>query len=397
MRNKMLTWLLYFLLVFSGGNAAADSLDSVEVSLLTCSPGTEVYELYGHTGIRCRFLSTNEDLVFNYGVFSFSEPHFIWRFVRGECDYQIGVETFDEFCWQYEHRGSAVYQQVLNLTPKEKENLLNALFENMRPENRRYRYNFLYDNCTTRARDKIEEAIDGKVIYKAPATSKTYREIIHQYTSDYPWTELGIDLCLGGKADKAITEREEMFAPLYMLEYADGALIQNPDGTTRPFVLSKSEVVKGRPTVVEKEFPLSPQQAGWIFLAVVGILILIERRLGKCFWWLDIILMTLQGGIGLVITMLFFFSVHPTVDSNWQIIVFNPIPLLAMPWVVHSAIKRQRNVYHFVASAVLTLFIIFSALMPQDFNMVVVPLVLILLLRSSSYVFIYLKGRERHA
>lgn len=390
MRNNMLKWLLYFILIFSGGNATANSLDSVEISLLTCSPGTAVYEQYGHTAIRCRFLKTNEDIVFNYGVFSFSEPHFIWRFIKGECDYQIGVESFEDFCWQYDRRGSTVYQQVVNLTPHEKEKLLNALFENMRPENRRYRYNFLYDNCTTRARDKIEKAIDGKVIY-SQGRNKTYRKIIHQYTFDYPWTMLGIDICLGEDADKIITEREEMFAPLYMLKYADEAMIQSPDGTTRPFILSKSEIVKGRPVVPEKTFPLSPLQVVWIVFGLVGILTIVERRYGKCFWWLDAILLTLQGGIGLVVAMLFFFSVHPTVDSNWLIIVFNPIPLLAIPWVVYSAIRHQRNVYHFVASAVLTLFIIFSALMPQNFNAVVVPLVLILLLRSCNYVFIYLK------
>ena len=182
-----------------------------------------------------------------------------------------------------------------------------------------------------------------------------------------------------------------MFAPLYMLKYADDAMIQSPDGTTRPFVLSKSEIVKGRSVVLEKTFPLSPLQVVWIVYGLVGILTILERRYEKCFWWLDAILLTLQGGIGLVVAMLFFFSVHPTVDSNWLIIVFNPIPLLAMPWVVYSAIKHQRNVYHFVASVVLTLFIIFSALMPQNFNAVVVPLVLILLLRSCNYVFIYLK------
>lgn len=394
----MLTWLLYFLLIFGGGNAAANSLDSLEVSLLTCSPGTAIYELYGHTGIRFHSLATNKDIVFNYGVFNFSEPHFIWRFVQGKCDYQIGMEPFDEFCWQYERRGSVVYQQVLNLTSQEKEKLLDILFENMRPENRRYRYNYLYDNCTTRARDRIEEAIDGKVVYPKPDHPKTYRQIIHQYTADYPWAELGNDICLGADADKIISERQEMFAPLYMLKYADEAVIQNPDGSTRPFVLSKSEVVKGRPIVVEKEFPLSPRQVVWTLFVIVAVLTILEYFVNKRFWWVDAILMTLQGVIGIVVTLLFFFSIHPTVDSNWQIIVFNPIPLLMMPWVVYSAIKHQRNWYHYAAGVVLTFFIIFSALIPQDFCVVVVPLALVLLLRSCSYIFTYIKGRgKKHA
>ena len=110
-------------------------------------------------------------------MFSFNRPNFIWRFTRGECDYQIGALPFAYFAEEYEGRGSAVYQQVLNLRASEKERLWTLLVENMRPENREYRYNFLYDNCTTRARDRIEEAVEGKIIYPEQDTVRTYREI----------------------------------------------------------------------------------------------------------------------------------------------------------------------------------------------------------------------------
>ena len=39
--------------------------DSVEVSLLTCSPHDEIYSLYGHTAIRYHDLRTGEDWTFN--------------------------------------------------------------------------------------------------------------------------------------------------------------------------------------------------------------------------------------------------------------------------------------------------------------------------------------------
>ena len=243
---RYLRFVFLYTLLYIGGMAHAFPADSVEVSLLTCSPGTEVYSLYGHTAIRVKSYTTGEDWVFNYGVFSFNRPNFIWRFTRGECDYQIGALPFAYFAEEYEGRGSAVYQQVLNLRASEKERLWTLLVENMRPENREYRYNFLYDNCTTRARDRIEEAVEGKIIYPEQDTVRTYREIIHQYTAQHPWAELGNDICLGAESDRHISVRDEMFAPFYLLRYANGAMIQGSDGSTRPLVLSQSKVVEGR-------------------------------------------------------------------------------------------------------------------------------------------------------
>lgn len=136
--------------------------DSLEVSLMTCSPGQEVYALYGHTAIRVNNYATGEDWVFNYGMFSFNRPNFIWRFTRGECDYQIGAAPFEYFIREYAERGSAVYQQTLNLTTSEKLRLWALLTENMLPENRVYLYNFFYDNCTTRARDRHRRGCVGR-------------------------------------------------------------------------------------------------------------------------------------------------------------------------------------------------------------------------------------------
>ena len=264
----------------------------------------------------------------------------------------------------------------------------------MRPENREYRYNFLYDNCTTRARDRIEEAVEGKIIYPEQDTVRTYREIIHQYTAQHPWAELGNDICLGAEADRPISVRDEMFAPFYLLRYANGAVIQGSDGSTRPLVLSQSKVVEGRDVEIQKEFPWSPALSVWILFFCVAGLTVVERWRHACFWGIDIFLMSLVGGIGLVVTFLFFFSVHPTVGSNWQIWVFNPIPLVAMPWVVWCAVKRRKTYYHPLNASVLILFMFFSALLPQDFCVVVVPLALALLLRSCSYWISYRKKEK---
>ena len=178
--------------------------DSIQFSLLTCAPGNEIYALFGHTAIRYQNFSRGVDLVFNYGMFSFNTPHFVYRFVKGETDYQLGITPYPYFESEYAFRGSSVYQQILNLTYSEKMSLLKLLQDNYLPENRIYRYNYFYDNCTTRARDQIEKSIQGQVVYPSVSWHKTFRGIVHEFTKGSPWDELGIDLCLGAEADKPI-------------------------------------------------------------------------------------------------------------------------------------------------------------------------------------------------
>lgn len=176
----------------SGRQSMVESFraDSIQFSLLTCAPGNEIYELFGHTAIRYQNFSRGVDLVFNYGMFSFNTPNFVYRFIKGETDYQLGIMPYPYFESEYALRGSSVYQQVLNLRQPEKLKLLELLEENYLPENRIYRYNYFYDNCTTRARDQIENSIQGKVIYPSVDWIKTFRGIVHEFTQDSPWNQL---------------------------------------------------------------------------------------------------------------------------------------------------------------------------------------------------------------
>ena len=131
-------------------------MDSVEVSLLTCEPGTETWSQYGHNAVRWHDKQRGGmDVAINYGVFTPDAPYFVLRFILGLTDYQLGVVPFELFCAQYEYEKRAVCEQVLDLDNADKEAIFSALQVNMRPENVVYRYNYFYDNCTTRARDLL--------------------------------------------------------------------------------------------------------------------------------------------------------------------------------------------------------------------------------------------------
>lgn len=362
--------------------------DSIQFSLLTCAPGTEIYSLFGHTAIRYQNFTQNRDLVFNYGMFSFSTPNFIFRFVKGETDYQLGITEFVPFEAEYMFRGSSVYQQVLNLTQEEKNRLLELLVLNYQPQNRIYRYNYFYDNCTTRARDQIERCINGKVIYQDSVEEKSFRGIVHEFTKGFQWEELGMDLCLGAEADEMIDIRQQMFSPFYMRAFADRAYIEEPDGKVRPLVLKEEVIVNAERDEDEAEFPFSPMTCAIAFLVVNVLFAVLQVLKKKIYWGWDIVLYLSQGIAGCIISFLFFFSVHPTVGSNWMILLFNPIPLLYLPFMVYNDVKRNNDRYHIVNLVYLTFFMLLMPVIPQEFNLTVLPLALGLWCNAMSHTIV---------
>ena len=373
--------------------------DSVRVSLLTCAPGSEIYSLFGHTALRYENPAKGEDWVFNYGLFSFDTPNFVYRFVKGETDYQLGVIPYRYFEGEYAMRESSVYQQELNLTEKEKENVIRLLRENYLPANRVYRYNYFYDNCTTRARDKVEQGIEGKVVYPESEKMCSFRSIVREYTAGHEWSAFGIDLCLGSEADEPIDERKQMFSPFYMLEYARGAMIHRAD-TIVPFVKeekllldfsSKDEGVFEKDEDVSLPSPWTCALIWWVLTFVVTAL---GIKNGKVYWLWDVLLFGAQGLGGCIIAFLFFFSVHPTVGSNWLLMILNPLPLFYMPFMVYKAIKGKTDVFHVINTVVIIVFIILMPIVQQKFNATVLPLALNLLTCSVGHLIIYNRRKK---
>lgn len=383
--------VLWMMLVGTAGFAQQKG-DSLRVSLLTCSPGPEVYQLYGHTALRVRDLRNNQDFVFNYGVFDFNTPHFTWRFVLGECDYEVMAYPFDFFLEEYRHRGSSVVEQVLALTDDEALRIVCNLVVNARPENKTYRYNFLLNNCTTKARDMVEQSVKGRVVYAEAVEHSTYRQLLHRYTHDHPWAEQGNDLLLGAACDTVLTDRAMQFLPELLMTYFADAQIADSLDIRRPLV---AETVELLPLV---QLPaseddiwdtLTPTLIGWLALGVALLIFLLEYVTHRMWWCVDAVLMTAQGVAGLLIGFMFFFSQHPTVDTNWQLWLFNPMPLACMPWVVIWAFKHKNCLYHYLNMLVLTLFVVFTLWIPQQFSAMTLPLAFVLLTRPFSYFILY--------
>lgn len=332
------------------------NMDSVEISLLTCRPRQNVYSLYGHTAIRIQDKQNHLDMAVNYGMFSFDKPFFILRFVFGLTDYSMDIEDFEAFRIYYATRGAGVKQQTLNLTKEEKRAIIDAIIKNYEPQNRVYRYNYFYDNCTTRARDILLDNIKGTIRYQTRnKNSESYREMIHDYNEQQRWARFGNDLLLGIKADFPTNHEQQQFLPDNLRKDFDNAVVIDKNGQKRALVSNSSWVVLPGTQAEWSGFPLSPTTCAIIFFVIVVAFSIYERCKTKMFWGMDIFLMLLTGLCGLILLAMVF-SQHPTVRVNLQILLLNPISLIFL----YPTVKcLRRNIIHRWLMAWMILIVLF--------------------------------------
>ena len=368
-----------------------EQFDSIEVSLLTCSPHEEIYSLYGHSALRWHDMRQNglnagNDIVFNWGIFNFNKPYFVLRFVFGLTDYELGPIPYQPFCNYYQEWGSSVTEQVLNLTPEEKMRLQAALAENLKPENRIYRYNYFYDNCSTRPRDIIEKCLNGRLEYaQREDYTPSYREMVSLCTRNHPWATFGNDMLLGVKADFATDLREQEFLPENLMYDFDHAQIYAA-GEYRPLVKERRIPVMPGVQVIEQDFPLSPMECALILLALTVVIMLIEWKSGKRQVWYDVILMTIQGLAGCVLFVMLF-SQHPTTSTNLQILLLNPLPLFFIPSVIRQNVTRWQKILF----TMIILYLIGSIFQHYAEGMIIVALSLLLRIWPLQNLFVTLQ------
>ena len=337
----LLTFILLDISKIAIGNTtnyAETPADSIRVSLLTCSPHDEIYSLYGHTAIRYEDKASKTDIVVNYGMFSFKKPFFVARFVLGLTDYEMGIQDFNDFCYEYRYFGSQVTQQEINLTPEEKGQLFKALQDNY-ANARVYRYNYFYNNCTTKARDIILKSVNGKIEYKNGIDrSVSFRDLIHGCNANYSWASFGNDLLLGFKADMQTTREEQQFLPDNLMRDFGQAKIVSADGSSRPLVKNTEIIVRGNDYAIAGKTKVTPQFVFITLLILIAVIVVAEFKTKKRFLWLDITLLLASGLAGLILFVMLF-SEHPTTSTNLQIFILCPLNLY---WAIYI-IKNKRN------------------------------------------------------
>ena len=362
-----------------------------EISLVTCYPGSRNYELYGHTMIRVQI--EGQDLLFNYGIFNFKQSGFIYRFVKGDCDYSLAAYPMQYLTQGYEDR--KIVEQVLDLDDAQKVDIISFLWNNVQPENAVYRYGWAYNNCATKPRDIIENAVGGSLEYGNPKRGEaTFRSIMAHFDKNYPWQQFGIDMVLGYDLDHKLDYREQMFSPIILMEAMAGAT-QERDGKRIPVVKATNILVEGgdegavlgpTPMVLTPMFVLT-------LLLVIVLALTIKERLGKRHYrWLDSVVFGVYGLVGVLVAFLTFVSSHYGTSSNLHIVWLHPLLLLPaiMEWI-----KRMRPlvaIIHVVNALLIVLLAAGWYWLPQSGNMALVPMAGISLIRSVNYVIALKRG-----
>lgn len=362
-----------------------------EISLVTCYPGSRNYELYGHTMIRVQI--EGQDLLFNYGIFNFKQSGFIYRFVKGDCDYSLAAYPMQYLTQGYEDR--KIVEQVLDLDDAQKVDIISFLWNNVQPENAVYRYGWAYNNCATKPRDIIENAVGGSLEYGNPKRGEaTFRSIMAHFDKNYPWQQFGIDMVLGYDLDHKLDYREQMFSPIILMEAMADAT-QERDGKRIPVVKATNILVEGgdegavlgpTPMVLTPMFVLT-------LLLVIVLALTIKERLGKRHYrWLDSVVFGIYGLVGVLVAFLTFVSSHYGTSSNLHIVWLHPLLLLPaiMEWI-----KRMRPlvaIIHVVNALLIVLLAAGWYWLPQSGNMALVPMAGISLIRSVNYVIALKRG-----
>ena len=319
--RKYLLSILFLVCALSPGRLVASSInnllsDSAQILLLTCTPGTEVWSKYGHTGIRVIDHSQQLDIVFNYGIFDLTADDFYIKFVHGETYYQLGIEPYRYFDMFYRRIGRTTYWQELNLTQSQKQQIFDALLINYQPKNRYYLYNFVFDNCATRPYYLIKNALQDTIISSYRGyEGTTFRQAITHYTGHNSWVDFGINLVFGNDADQPMTNEQRLFLPEELMNYMAQAHLS--DGT--PLVTKQH--IAAFPEAVVPWFA----RCWWgitLFAALMLLLSLYDRKRGKMAWGVDLALGIIYLLLIALVIFLTGFSCHPLVGFNWRLLLF---------------------------------------------------------------------------
>ena len=360
--------------------------DAVEVSLVTFYPGEETFSIYGHTELRVR--EGDRDWYFNYGVFDFEAPAFVWRFVLGDAEY-LCVPIPEKYA-RMGMEGRRMVEQRLALTPVEARRVRDMLLVNALPDNRSYHYRYLTDNCSTRPRDIIEAALnDAALDYgDAPRQRVTYRQMMRHYGRNYAWQQFGIDLVLGTALDRPLDYREQMFLPMELMQAVGQATVAR-HGVAVPLVSSTDVVVDA-----SEQGLVLPPTPWWCSPMAVAVLVLLaavlftvrDWRRRRVTRWFDSVFYAVLFCIGAVIVFLVCFSEHEALWPNWNVLWAHPlavIPAVAV-WMLPRT-RRLLNGYHAVNAVVVILTMALWPFIPQSANAAFFPLMAASALRSLNF------------
>jgi hypothetical protein len=380
---KKLTLLisLFTCFFFFPVSAQIDSC-RLQISLLTCTQGTDAYSAFGHTAIRVKDPAINLDRVFNYGTFDDSDPLFYWKFVQGIMNYELSSYDMVYFLREYQYFSRGVTEQVLNLSCEQSHTILDALTQNDLPENRVYQYHFTKNNCTTKSDDAIFNIIGKNVSISnaLPEKIPTYRQLLHEYLDEgyQDWMKFGIDLILSSKIDTKVDSIGFRFLPKNLMNSFAKAKIGN-----QPLVKETNQLLPADTTLFE-ETSLTPSIVFSVLLMLYVCLSFVQLRwVSLLLKLINFVLYFVLGALGVVLSILWIIRVDEVCENNYNLLWAIPTHLIISFFIFSS--KKWVATYFRITMIIAIFTGIFWWFIPQNFNTAVIP-ILGLIVASSYYI-----------
>ena len=303
-----------------------------EAWLVTFGPGKIYWERFGHNAIWLREPAAGLDHTFNFGYFDFEQEDFFKKFIRGRMLYfSVAQSAAREFEF-YRQQNRSIQVQKLNLTPVQYRQLRDYLMNEIRLENRDYRYDYYLNNCSTRIRDALDIALDGALIARTediPA-SLNFRDQTRRLTQMQFWYYLGLEMGLGYPVDRAVSRWDEMFIPMVVADEIS-TMSAETNGVSSPLVLT--DTILFTSTAPGPEAAPTSVWYRYLFLGllVTGLAWLSGKFMppvwlaGLCHAW--VLICTTNG---LILAALWLFTDHEVARSNANLLLFNPMVILAL-------------------------------------------------------------------
>jgi len=363
------TLILQFLLLSLVSEAQIILSSDAQISLLTCDPGSELYSTFGHTAIRVKDPEQKLDVAFNYGIFDFDTPGFYSKFLRGKLDYMLGAYPYDSFMHEYRRDKRSVTEQVLLLDSLKKQTLFDFLANNAKKENRYYKYDFFFDNCSTRPRDVFESVMDLQ-LDKADI-DKSFRDLLDEFLPGMPWADFGIDLVIGAVADQKATEYHQTFLPEYLMTSLD-----QKEG----FVANKKVIIDHSKEREErfKASIFSPTLLfGLLLLLELIFLLLLKSKESRWINLYDKTWFIIMAFSSIVLLFMWFGTDHIATKQNWNLLWISPAYVL-IPLI--KDVNRRKQLFFFLLGSNI-LAVVSWTLIPQNYHQAFLPIMLIMIIK----------------
>ena len=328
--------------------------ENARASVITCETGNESYSLFGHTAIRIIDLENNIDAVYNYGAFDFNTPNFVAKFVKGDLQYFAVATTFSDFMSQYTYEQRSVFEQELIIPLAYKQKLFDNLTAVLSSSESYYTYKFIDKNCTSMVVDMLNKTLESKIIDKKLDTDKTYRSILFPYFDNFFYEKLGTSIIFGTKVDEY---SNHIFLPFELHKSLQQTQFNN------------QLICKASNTLLEfkKQAPSSWWNTIYTYLIFLGLILILNNK------YVDIFYLVMMGLLGIFFASVGFYSFHQELAYNYNLLVFNPILLVMLYFIV---IKNEKWTVSLAVFNMVLVGVYLIVLINKAHLLIVMPLIL---------------------